>query len=97
MKEVVLIDYAMPLMRVERMARQIHDLCLERKYEEARGIATQLVVESRFLQVTLRYMSEEQEKSHAVPNDDKGRTDAVPSTATKKSAANGVRPHQLRK
>jgi hypothetical protein len=26
-------DYAMPLMQIERLAKQIHNLCLERKYE----------------------------------------------------------------
>ena len=93
MKEVVLIDYAMPLMRVERMAKQIHDLCLEHKYEEARGIAMQLVVESRLLQTTLRYMSEEQEKHYAVAKNNQGRPDTVQRPATKKSAANGARSH----
>jgi hypothetical protein len=97
MKEVVLIDYAMPLMRVERLAKEIHDLCLEDKYEGARETAMQLVVESRLLQTTLRYMSEEKEKRYAVPNDDQSRTDAVQRPASKKFATNGVRPHQLRK
>ena len=93
MKEVVLVDYAMPLMRVERLAKQIHDLCLDGKYEEARENAMQLVVESRLLQTTLRYMSEEQEKRDAVAKNNQGRSDNVQRPATKKSAANGARAH----
>jgi hypothetical protein len=93
MKEVVLVDYAMPLMRVERLAKQIHDLCLDGKYEEARENAMQLVVESRLLQTTLRYMSEEQEKRDAVAKNNQGRSDKVQRPATKKSAANGARAH----
>lgn len=54
-----LIDYAMPLMKIERMAKRIHDLCLEHKYEEAREIALTLGAEARILQHTLRIMNEE--------------------------------------
>jgi len=93
MKEVVLIDYAMPLMRVERLAKEIHDLCLEDKYEEARETAMQLVVESRLLQTTLRYMSEEKEKRYAVAKNNQSGSDNVQRPATKKSAANGARAH----
>jgi len=48
----------MPLMKIERMAREIHDLCLARKYEEAREITLQLGVENRILQATLALMHE---------------------------------------
>ena len=92
MQEVALVDYAMPLMRVERLAKEIHDLCLDGKYEEARGTAMQLVVESRLLQTTLRYMSEEQEKLNEVAKDHQSRPEAVHRTATKKFATNGARP-----
>lgn len=57
-------DYAMPLMKIERMAKQIHDLCLEHKYEEAREITTHLGVESRILQATLALL-QEKEKAFA--------------------------------
>lgn len=49
----------MPLMKIERMAKRIHDLCLEHKYEEAREIALTLGAEARILQHTLRIMNEE--------------------------------------
>lgn len=48
----------MPLMKIERMAREIHDLCLARKYEEAREVTLQLGVENRILQATLALMHE---------------------------------------
>ncbi len=57
-------DYAMPLMKIERMAKQIHDLCLEHKYEKAREITTHLGVESRILQATLALL-QEKEKAFA--------------------------------
>jgi hypothetical protein len=59
-------DYALPLMRVEGMAKQIHDLCLEHRYGEARLVAQMLCVESRMLQQTLRIM-EEKEQQRADP------------------------------
>lgn len=61
-------DYAMPLMKIERMAKQIHDLCLERKYEEAREVTTHLGVEARILQATLALL-EEKEKAFANPKE----------------------------
>lgn len=60
MKETPLIDYAMPLMKVERMAKKIHDLCLEHKYEEAQELTMMLLVEARILQITLKHMKEKQ-------------------------------------
>ena len=58
MKEDVLIDYAMPLINIDSMAREIHDLCLERKYEEAQELALFLAAEARILKVTLQHMKE---------------------------------------
>lgn len=55
-----IVDYAMPLMKIERMCREIHDLCLARKYEEAREVTLQLGVETRILQATLVLMEERQ-------------------------------------
>ena len=60
-----IIDYAMPLMNVERMAREIHDLCLEHKYGEAGLVAQVLCVEARILQHVLRIMEEKEQ--HAYP------------------------------
>ena len=63
-----IIDYAMPLINIERKAKRIHDLCLERRYEEAREITTHLGVESRILQATLALL-EEKEKAFANPKE----------------------------
>lgn len=56
--EDVIIDYAMPLMQVERMAKQAHDLCLEKRYKEARDIAMRMASECRLLYTTLQIMEE---------------------------------------
>ena len=61
-------DYAMPLMKIERMAKQIHDLCLEHKYGEARGLTIHLGVENRILQATLALL-EEKERAFANPTE----------------------------
>jgi hypothetical protein len=56
MKEDVLIDYATPLMNVERMAKEVHDACLHRTLSEAEEKALELVTEARLLVQTLRHM-----------------------------------------
>ena len=58
MKDDTMIDYAMPLMKVERVAKKIHDLCLEHRYEEAQEQTMFLITEARLLQITLRHMKE---------------------------------------
>lgn len=60
-----LIDYAMPLMNIESMAREIHDLCLEHKYGEAQEVARFLNAETRVLIHTLHIMEERWQ--HAYP------------------------------
>lgn len=62
-------DYAMPLMQIERMAKQIHNLCLEHKYEEARLITQKLCVEGRLLQHVLLLMNEKEKESYANPKE----------------------------
>jgi hypothetical protein len=57
MKEDI-TDYAMPLMKIERFTKEIHDLCLEHRYEEAREEALRLGAETRVLQHTLTIMKE---------------------------------------
>lgn len=56
MKEDVLIDYATPLMNVERLAKEVHDLCLHRTLAEAEERSLWLQVEARLLTQTLRHM-----------------------------------------
>ena len=53
-------DYALPLMRIERLAKEAHDLCLEHRYEEAQAVAQLLCVEARMLQHTLRIIEEKE-------------------------------------
>lgn len=56
MKTDEVIDYAMPMMNMERMMRQVHDLCLENRFAEAREVALHLGVEARILSATLAIM-----------------------------------------
>jgi hypothetical protein len=56
------IDYAMPLMKIERFAKEIHDLCLHYKYEEAREQTLHLLAEARVLQHTLTIMNEKEQR-----------------------------------
>jgi hypothetical protein len=51
-----LIDYAMPMMKIEKLMRQIHDLCLEGSYDEAGKLCLLVAVESRFLGAALAIM-----------------------------------------
>lgn len=56
-----IVDYAMPLIRIERMIKEIHDLCLEHKFEEAGEQTLHLLAESRVLKHTLTLMKEQYE------------------------------------
>ena len=58
MKEDVLIDYATPLMDIERLAKEVHNLCLHRTLAEAEEKALELVTEARVLVQTLRLMQD---------------------------------------
>lgn len=51
-----IVDYAMPLIRIERMTKQAHELCLEKKYDEANEVALKIGVEVRILCATLAIM-----------------------------------------
>jgi len=55
-----IVDYAMPLINIERLARDIHELCLEHKYKEAQELALRLGAEARVLGMTLTIMEEKQ-------------------------------------
>lgn len=59
--EDVIIDYAMPLMNIEKMAKKAHDLCLEKNYKDARDLAMKMASECRLLYVTLQIMEERQQ------------------------------------
>lgn len=53
-----IVDYAMPMMVMEKALSKAHDLCLQHKYGEARELALQIATEARLLQQTLRLMEE---------------------------------------
>ncbi len=59
MKTDTIIDYAMPLMKVERYAKEIHDLCNEKHYGEAQERVLLLLTEARILQTTLKHLKEQ--------------------------------------
>ena len=55
-----LIDYAAPMMRIERLLKDMHNLLLDNKFEEAIEVSLLLTSESRLLQHTLVLMKEKQ-------------------------------------
>ena len=57
-----IIDYAMPLMNIERMAKEVHDICLRRGYKEAQELTLKLGAEARLLLHTLKIMQEKEER-----------------------------------
>jgi hypothetical protein len=56
MKETTLIDYATPLMNIERMAKEVHDMCLHTTLAEAEEKSLELIAEARILVQSLRIM-----------------------------------------
>lgn len=55
-------DYAMPLINIERMAKEVHDICLQRGYKEAQELTLKLGAEVRVLLRTLEIMQEKEER-----------------------------------
>jgi hypothetical protein len=53
-----IVDYSMPLMKLEKLTRQMHDLCLEGKYMEACDLTQHVLVETRILSASLAIMHE---------------------------------------
>lgn len=60
MEEIV--DYAMPMMKIEGLMRKIHDYSLNSKYGDAAELCASLVVESLLLHANLRLMQEQRDK-----------------------------------
>lgn len=50
------VDYAMPLMNIERIAKEVHDRCLDRDLRGAEESALKLGAEARILLATLAIM-----------------------------------------
>lgn len=51
-----IVDYAMPMMKIEKLMRAIHDLCLKNSYGEAADLTPHLIAEARILQASLALM-----------------------------------------
>jgi uncharacterized protein YbjQ (UPF0145 family) len=60
-----IIDYSMPLMKLERMNKQIHELCLANKYLEAADLTQHILVEARMLSASLILMHEKEYKQNS--------------------------------
>ena len=56
MKTDEIIDYAMPLMNIERMVKEIHNLCLNNDYASASELTLHLGAEVRILSAVLAIM-----------------------------------------
>ncbi len=57
----IIIDYAMPLMTIERMAKELHQECLGGNLEAALDKAIQLSAESKILINSLKVMIEKEQ------------------------------------
>jgi hypothetical protein len=54
-----IIDYAMPLIKIEQLIRAIHDDCLRNDYAAAQRKTASLITESRMLSNNLQLMQDE--------------------------------------
>jgi hypothetical protein len=72
-----IVDYAAPMIRMEQMLKRTHDLCLDRKYEEARDAAIELGAEARMLQHVLKLMDEKEKALYGNTKADQSRQEAV--------------------
>ena len=57
-----LVDYAMPMMKIEKLMRTVHDLCLSSKYKEAGELCLSIAAEARILNASLAIMEANQQK-----------------------------------
>jgi len=57
-----LVDYAMPMMKIDNLMRQMHDLCLLREYERANKICPEIIAEARVLSASLALMIDKEQK-----------------------------------
>lgn len=53
-----IVDYAMPMMNIERLMKKMHDQCLDGDYAKAEVEATLLIVEAHLLLSNLKLMQE---------------------------------------
>lgn len=55
-----LIDYAMPMMRIEKLLKEMHNNLLENNFTDAQTDTLAVIVEARILYTTLTLMKEQQ-------------------------------------
>jgi hypothetical protein len=53
-----LIDYAAPMMQLERLLKDLHNLLLDNKFDEAIELSPVITAEAKLLQHTLVLMKE---------------------------------------
>jgi hypothetical protein len=53
-----LIDYAAPMMRIERLLKDLHNLLLDNKFDEAIELSPVITTEAKLLHNTLVLMRE---------------------------------------
>ncbi len=57
-----IIDYAQHLIKIEKLLRETHDQCNEKKFKEAQHSCLNIIVEARLLQSCLTIMGEKTTK-----------------------------------
>jgi hypothetical protein len=57
-RQTTLIDYAEPMMRIERLLKEMHNLLLDNKFDEAIELSPVITTEAKLLQHTLVLMKE---------------------------------------
>lgn len=57
-----IVDYAMPMMKIENLMRQVHDLCLLKQYGLANNICPEIIAEARVLSASLVLMVEKEKE-----------------------------------
>lgn len=54
------VDYAMPLIKIEKLMRNIHDKCLDKQYADASELCLSAIAEFRILTASLAIMMEKE-------------------------------------
>ena len=57
-QQTTLIDYAAPMMRIETLLKDMHNLLLDNKFDEAIELSPVITTEAKLLQHTLVLMKE---------------------------------------
>lgn len=55
-----IIDYAMPMMRIEKLLKEMHNDLLHKNFERAQESALMLITDARLLYNTITLMKEQQ-------------------------------------